>query len=77
MKKEVKPIKARLVNLKQLREATGKTQSAFANELGFKIDSYRAWEQLRSCPEAPSLIRLAEHFETSIDFLFGRPGYKK
>lgn len=62
-----------LSRLKKLREAKGITQSELANELGYKnqqvISFYEMGERE---PRIEALIKLANYFDVSIDYLVGR-----
>ena len=42
----------------QLREATGLTQTKFAEEYGFNLVTYRKWEKGRATPEQVSCMVL-------------------
>lgn len=60
-------------NLKKARKRAGyKTQEAFAEALGYSIESVRNWEQGRTIPEPGTLFRLADFLDCDLDYLIGR-----
>lgn len=59
-------------NLKQLRISLGKTQTEIAKMGGFNQGIYANWETNRFIPGAESLIKLAECFGCSVDYILGR-----
>ncbi len=58
--------------LLELRKEKGISQAALANylEVSFSIICY--WETDRSEPTAPNLVKLADFFDVSVDYLLGR-----
>ena len=62
----------RLIGLKGIRKASGRTQIQAARELSIPIDTYRGWEQLKSSPRATEINMLADFFGCSSDSLYGR-----
>ncbi len=59
-------------NLKSMRNALGKTQDEVAHAGGFSQGLYTKWENGASIPGAENLIKLADCFGCSIDYLVGR-----
>lgn len=60
--------------IRALREQAGMTQSELARGLGITRSSVNAWEMGISVPSTQYLMRLAEIFQVSTDYLLGRPG---
>lgn len=58
-------------NLKQIRELSGKTQEAVANELGISLSTYRSWEQGQRDLNGKKLDMLADYFHVSTDTILG------
>lgn len=58
--------------LKELRKEKGFIQSQVAKDLGIKQPNYHQWESEKRSPSGKTLIRLADYFEVSIDYLVGR-----
>ncbi|WP_270245339.1 helix-turn-helix domain-containing protein [Lactococcus lactis] len=63
--------------LKTLRRIKGLTQKELAEKVGVKQNSYSDWENGKSEPNIEMLVRLAECFDVSIDFLIGRQNQRK
>lgn len=59
-------------NIKSIRLSQGKTQSQVAAEGGFQQGIYANWENDRYLPGAESLVKLADCFGCSVDYLLGR-----
>ncbi len=59
-------------NLKNLRLSLGKTQNEIAEMGGFNQGIYANWETNRFVPGAESLMKLADCFGCSVDYLLGR-----
>lgn len=65
-----------LSRLKKLRKSKGVTQQELANELRYSqqvISNYEAGERE---PQIQTLIKLADYFDVSIDYLVGRSDKK-
>lgn len=60
--------------LKQLRKQHRLTQSDLAAELGITQQAVGKWEKGASSPDPGTLMRLAELFGVSVDYLLGRAG---
>ena len=58
--------------LSEERKAKELTQKAIAIMLGVPDPTYSGWEQGRTEPSAEMLIKLADIFECSVDYLLGR-----
>ena len=57
--------------LKRARELFEASQKRFAAAAGVSVTQYQNYESGKSEPTASVLIRLATHFEISLDFLVG------
>lgn len=57
--------------LKQVREAAGKTQQEVANDLNVKVGTYRNWEQGLRELDGKKLIMLATYFGVTTDTILG------
>lgn len=58
--------------IKELRQKKGLTQQKLAEILGIKQNSYSDWETGKNEPSLENLVKLADLFEVSLDWLFGR-----
>lgn len=58
--------------LKELRKEKKKTQVEMAEYLGIKARAYQYYEGGGHYPEVPNLIKLADYFGVSTDYLLGR-----
>lgn len=58
--------------LKELRKEKKLTQQEIAELLGVKRNTYSDWENGKTEPNFENLIKLADFFEVSLDWLFGR-----
>lgn len=58
--------------LKQLRQEQKKTQTEMAEYLGLKIRAYQYYESGGHYPEVPNLIKIADYFGVTTDYLLGR-----
>ena len=63
--------------LKRLRKSKGVTQQEIACELNVDRSTYAKYETSQSQPNFDTLIRIADYFDVSIDYLLGRPQYCK
>lgn len=59
-------------NLKEMRKKQNYTQSQMAELLGITVRGYRNYELGTREPELSVLIKLADHFNVSLDELVGR-----
>ena len=60
--------------LKKIRKAHGITQQQIADYLGITQSAYAYYETGRNEPDIETLKKLAEYYQTSIDFLVVRYG---
>ncbi len=58
--------------LKELRKGVGLNQTAVAQSLGLTYFTLGKWEQGRAEPSAEDLVKLAEYFDVTVDYLLGR-----
>lgn len=54
------------------RQKLNKTQDEVAKETGFNYRSYCRWERGEAEPNLSTLIKLADYFDVSLDYLAGR-----
>jgi len=59
--------------LKEVRKAAKKTQIQVANMLGVTQAAYAMYENGSRSPTNDMLIKLADYFGVSVDYLLGRP----
>ncbi len=55
----------------ELRKKQGLSQAALSQQLGINRSTYAEWEIGRRRPELDSLIKLAEFYKVSTDFILG------
>lgn len=60
------------IRLKELREEQGFSQYSLANELGIAQSTIGNWEAGKREPNLEMIIRLADFFKVSTDYLLGR-----
>jgi len=58
--------------LKELRKEEKKTQTEMAEKLGVSMRQYQNYEGTKSYPDVAGLIKLADYFGVSTDYLLGR-----
>ena len=56
----------------ELRKEKGLTQEALANALSVSNQAVSKWEANQSCPDILLLPQIADFFDVSMDYLFGR-----
>ena len=61
-----------LSRLKQLRRETGISQQVLADFIGISQQSINHYENHDTEPDIAVLCRMAEYFDTSVDYLVGR-----
>ena len=61
--------------LLELRKEKGDSQAKLAKDLGVSYSVVCYWETNRSEPTAPNLVKIADYFGVSVDFLLGRVDY--
>lgn len=59
------------MRLKELRKAKGLTQHQLANELGVTRQAISLYEKGDREPKISTLIKLADYFDVSVDYLIG------
>lgn len=62
-------------NLVELRKLNCMTQREVADYLGIKQPSYIRYENGGSEPSLENLVKLADLFDVSVDYLLGRKDY--
>ena len=60
-----------LTNLKKLREIHAVTQKTLADAVGVSQQSINKYENHHIEPDIETLCRIADYFNTSVDFLIG------
>ena len=63
--------------LKELRKAKGITADALCKELGITVGSYRNYERSDRNPPYETLIKIADYYDVTVDYLLGREPKKK
>ena len=58
--------------LREVRKSKKLTQKELAEQIGIKQNSYSDWETGKNEPSLENLVKLADLFEVSLDWLFGR-----
>lgn len=58
--------------LKELRSEKKQTQADMAERLGIKVRAYQYYESGEHYPEVPNLLKMADYFGVSTDYLLGR-----
>ena len=61
--------------LLDLRKEKGISQAKLAQELQVSYAVICYWETDRSEPTAPNLVKIANYFDVSVDYLLGRKEY--
>ena len=61
-----------MLNLKELRKQNGSTQISLAKFLGIDQTTYSGYETGKSNPDINTLIKIADYFDVSLDYLCGR-----
>lgn len=59
-------------NLKNLRKSKGLTQTEIAKFIGITQNSYSYWENDKVKIDNASIVKLADFFGVSVDYLLGR-----
>jgi len=62
-----------MLNLRKLRESAGLNQRECANQLGLPKTTFCYYEQGRTEPSLEMLVKIANFFNVSLDYLCGRP----
>ena len=58
--------------MRELRQEKKKTQTQMAELIGIKLRAYQNYESGTSYPEIPNLMKLADYFGVTTDYLRGR-----
>ena len=58
--------------LLELRKEKGISQEKLSKELQVSYSVVCYWETNRSEPTAPNLVKIADYFDVSVDYLLGR-----
>ena len=66
-----------LTNLKKLREDASISQKALAEAIGVSQQSVNKYENHNIEPDIETLIRIADFFETSVDYLIGHTSIRR
>ena len=61
--------------LLELRKEKEMSQAALATQLNVSFAVVCYWETDRSEPTAPNLVKIADFFDVSVDYLLGRKDY--
>ena len=61
-----------MLRLKELRVQEGVSQKELAKDLNMSAGNLCDWEKGRTEPDIERLIRLADYFDVSLDYLMGR-----
>lgn len=61
------------MNLKKLREEKKVTLAMISKDLNMPLTTYRNYEILRNQPSIETLIKMANYFDVSLDYLCERP----
>lgn len=64
-------------NLKILRTESGKTQQQVADYLGLSRGAYSHLENERNEPDQETLVKIANYFDVSTDYLLGLTRFRK
>ena len=59
-------------NLKKLRTEAGITQTQIADDLGILQNTYSNYENNKYEPDIPTLLKIADYFDISMDYLCNR-----
>ena len=63
--------------VKSLRKEKQVTQREMGEHLGITMRAYQSYEQGTRYPDFPGLIRLADFFDVSLDYLVGRSNHRE
>ena len=66
-----------LKNLRPLRDEMGVSQQALANAVGISQQSVNKYENHHVEPDIDTLVRIADFFETSVDYLIGHTDIRR
>lgn len=60
------------VRLYEIRESRGITAASVASEVGVSPGTYSKYEACEICPSMKILVRIADYFNVTVDYLIGR-----
>ena len=63
--------------LRDLRMKNKYTQQNMADLLGISLNAYQKYEQAERSPSLDTLVKIADLFEVSTDYLLGRDDFLK
>ena len=66
-----------LINLKRLREDAGVSQRTLAENIGVSQQSINKYENHNIEPDIETLVRMADYFDTSADYLIGHSSERR
>ncbi len=66
-----------LKNLRELRDEAGISQQTLATAVGVSQQSINKYENHSVEPDIGTLIRLADYFETSVDYIIGHTNIRR
>lgn len=66
-----------LINLKRLREDAGVSQRTLAENIGVSQQSINKYENHNIEPDIETLVRMADYFDTSVDYLIGHSSERR
>lgn len=66
-----------LENLKRLREESGVSQKALAEAIGVSQQSINKYENHNIEPDIGTMVRIADFFDTSVDYLVGHTDIRR
>ena len=66
-----------LENLKRLREEAGVSQKLLAEAIGVSQQSINKYENHNIEPDIGTMIRIADYFNTSVDYLIGHTDIRR
>ena len=68
----MKKSRVQMENLKKLRIEANITQSQIADDLGILQSTYSNYENNKYEPDIPTLLKIADYFDISMDYLCNR-----
>lgn len=63
--------------IRELRKETGQKQIEIADYLNISLRAYQYYESATHYPDVAGLIKLADYFEVTTDYLLGRSPERK
>lgn len=63
------------IRLKELREEKGLTQTELSKKTSIKQQNISRWEKGDNSPNVDDIVKLADFFQVSTDYLLGREDY--